>query len=266
MTPTPRALTYSSDAGEIAILVDALLEQRPPEQAARLTCHTVAGDSPLSALGRVTEARQLGTIGYTPDLVAAEYAPYEDASTFVVVVDVASRSVTCAIRLLSGHSQTYDDLLDLGRPEAASELARLTADGEVGLDVATSGLDPTVHGTVLGLQSLALAFRCVVTHGVSHGISGFSALSTVASLRTVRSLGVPVHLLDVTPIPFVATEFLPWWTSFADVEDATQRRAQALLSHHSAVVPDSAAAQLASLARMIGTGEDADAFIDPTLR
>jgi hypothetical protein len=263
VTASRHAASYTATSDQVARLSETLLAQWAPPAQAALSCHRVAGDSPFGVLARALEARQLASVGYTPDLVAEEYAPYEEASSFVIVLDVAARRPVAEMRVLTGVSQTAADLIELGRSDAAAALQGLIARGDVSRDIGTGGVDPDYHDTHLGTEAVVLAIRCLARDFIAQDVRACSALSSTAFLRLLRRIGFPLRLLDGAPVPFLGAMFQPWWARMDEIEPASTARARSLQDRAQRSDIGAAFDELARLTLMVGTGEGADALIDP---
>jgi hypothetical protein len=120
-------------------------------------------ESPYSSLARAIEQDVFyETFGNTPDLLAAEYGPYEDASFFVCVVDHLRRRPAGMIRVIGPSPRGFKSLDDLARrwDQPFADLAAsngLAVDLTSMWDLATLGVDAEYRGAATsGLVAMAL--------------------------------------------------------------------------------------------------------------
>ncbi len=120
-------------------------------------------DQPESSLARdIERAVFYETFGNTPDLLSAEYGPYDDASFFLCVIDHAQRRPAGMIRVIAPSPRGFKSLHDLARrwDRPFDELAaqhRLAVDLSSMWDLATLGVDREYRGAATsGLVAMAL--------------------------------------------------------------------------------------------------------------
>ena len=120
-------------------------------------------DQPESSLARdIEQAVFYETFGNTPDLLAAEYGPYDDASFFLCVIDHERRRPAGMIRVIAPSPLGFKSLDDLARrwdrpfDELAAQHA-LAVDLDSLWDLATLGVDREYRGAATsGLVAMAL--------------------------------------------------------------------------------------------------------------
>ncbi len=120
-------------------------------------------DEPESSLARdIEQAVFYETFGNTPDLLAAEYGPYDDASFFLCVIDHGRRRPAGMIRVIAPSPLGFKSLDDLARrwdrpfDDLAAQHA-LAVDLDSLWDLATLGVDQEYRGAATsGLVAMAL--------------------------------------------------------------------------------------------------------------
>jgi hypothetical protein len=120
-------------------------------------------ESPSSVLARsIEESVFYETFGNTPDLLAAEYGPYDDASFFVCVVDHLRRRPAGMIRVIAPSPLGFKSLDDLARRwdrpfDQVMAGTGLPVDLDSMWDLATLGVDAEYRGAATsGLVAMAL--------------------------------------------------------------------------------------------------------------
>lgn len=150
-----------------------------------------AASDPRSALARSVEATVFDEVfGNSPELLDAEYGPYEAATVFSCIVDHRRRRPAAAKRLIFPSPAGFKSLDDIGRAPwghpVADVLARtgLVPDPARTLDVATAAVAPEYRGARSDrLVSLAM-----------NQVTGrLSALCDIAWWVTI----LDVHVLDL---------------------------------------------------------------------
>src|SRR3954451_1174676 len=174
---------------ELGELVDTLVDERRPSQP--FGTYVLAPTDPATELGRhVERAVFLETFGDVPELLASEYAPYDGASVFFVVVDHRRRVPAGTIRVIlpsPAGFKSLDDLLpvwgvsvhDVLRSAAPWDLRRLW-------DFATLAVVPDYRGeAALGIVTQALV-QAIAMVGRRAGGSRFVAILDVPVLRMLQ--------------------------------------------------------------------------------
>ena len=145
---------------------------------------------------RRVEARVfLEAFGNTPDVMEAEYGPYEARSRFVAVIDDADGSALGTARLvLPDEAGTVKTLVDVaGDPWHLSPADALAARGLAGgwvWDVATLAVDPRFRAGSAGAEvSLALCHG-IWRYALNCGVDGMVTILDDGVLRLVQAMGL----------------------------------------------------------------------------
>lgn len=158
-------------------------------------CYLVGPGDPLSDEARRLEQQVFyDTFGNTPDLLEAEYGPYEDVSAFLVIVDHERQAVAGMIRLIFDGHGTLKSLADIEHEPWVSPLDDTldrTGLGDLDLsdvfDVCTLAVHPDYRGKATsGLVSLAL-------------YQGVCSIARAAGFRYI------VTILDVVVLDLIQT-------------------------------------------------------------
>jgi hypothetical protein len=153
--------------------------------------HVLASTEPAAELGRAVEQEVFAEFfGNTPDLLTAEYAPYEPASIFLCVVDHRRLVPAGVMRLIvpSPHGQkSLDDIQRVWGQPVEDVIARSHAaiDRERCWDIATLAVAPEYRGAgTEGLVSLAL-YQALVGMATAADVPWFFAVLDVAVLDLI---------------------------------------------------------------------------------
>jgi hypothetical protein len=118
---------------------------------------------PATVLARAIERQVFyETFGNTPELLAAEYGPYEDGSVFLCVMDHEQRRAAGVLRLIMPSPAGLKSVIDLERHWGVSlaecvEPHGIVVDPMTMFDMATLGVDPDYQGAgTAGLVATAL--------------------------------------------------------------------------------------------------------------
>lgn len=191
--------------------------------------HVVGPDEELAAEARALEATVFyETFGNTPDMLAAEYGPYEDTSVFIVVIDNHRARTAGMIRLiLDGHGslKSMTDIADepwsmpLDRALAGAGITDL--DTAEALDVTTLAVHPEYRGaSTSGLVSLAL-YQAVVQTAVAGGFRWLVTILDVVVLELINgSTQAPFRFYPgVGPMRYLdSPSSVPVWCDFVEYE------------------------------------------------
>lgn len=168
--------------------------------------YVLTSPQPGADLARSVEAQVfLEFFGNTPDLLDAEYGPYEAASLFLCVLDHRRRVPAGVIRIVTDSPAGFKSLGDIERAWGADaeDVARRSGFSfpphEV-WDIATLAVSPDYRGeSTSGLVSLAL----------------YQAVGTLAANHGIRSL---VTILDLVVLDLIQTRIGRPFTPFVGLE------------------------------------------------
>jgi len=156
--------------------------------------YALGAGQPESALARAVEREVFGEwFGNSPDLLDAEYGPYEDATTFLVVLDHRRGLPAGMIRLVTPSAAGFKSLDDL-QPgwgvTAADACARtgIAPDPAEVLDVVTVAVDRDYRGRAAdGTISLAL-YQGVVQTARARGLRWLVTILDLVVLDLINGL------------------------------------------------------------------------------
>jgi hypothetical protein len=188
---------------------------------------------PGAELGRHVERTVfLETFGNTPELLADEYAPYEDASLFICVIDHLRRLPAGVMRLVLPSSAGFKSLNDIepwwGEPaQVIIERTGLAMDMSRTWDVATLAVMVDYRGkATAGLVSMGL-YQTATIMARNSGIEWVVAILDMPVYRLIRKLSMPFFgYKGVLPMPYLgAVSNLPVWCHISEVEERRLARA-----------------------------------------
>lgn len=198
-----------------------------PGTTAPLGVYLFRSADPASELARhVERVVFMETFGNTPELLDKEYAPYDEASVFVCVIDHLRMVPAGTMRiLLPSHAgfKTLDDAAPVwGEPVSAmAQRTGIDIDLARTWDIATLAVAPEYRGkATMGLvsmglyQALALATPCC-------GIDWLLAILDVPVFRMIRwKLRMPMAgFTGVTAHPYLGSPAsMPVWCNVGDTE------------------------------------------------
>jgi hypothetical protein len=210
----------------VATLGDAEL-CRLAHDATPLGVYAFGSADPRSDLARhVERVVFMETFGNTPELLAKEYAPYEEASIFFCVVDHLRRLPAGTMRVLvpsAGTFKTLDDApLVWGEPiEAMAARTGLELDLGKTWDIAALAVSPEYRGkATMGLVSMGL-YQALALATPRFGIDWLLAILDVPVFRMIRwKLRMPMAgFTGVRPQPYLGSPAsMPAWCNVPDTE------------------------------------------------
>jgi hypothetical protein len=201
---------------ETSLLVESV--RRPAAQPFGL--YAFAGNEPGAQLGRTVERTVFGqAFGDSPELLAAEYDPYDPASLFFVVID-HRRAVPCGTaRVIVPNERGLKTLNDVETQWGigVEELQRLEPgafDTRAMWDLATQAVVPEYQGKAkTGLVTAAL-YHGIVLGSVLAGTRRWVAVMDDAVLRMMNIFWkrpfAPVTGLDPRPYLGSASSTIAW--------------------------------------------------------
>lgn len=164
-----------------AVLTPATAERTP------FGLYAFGARHPGAELGRAVEREVFGEVfGNSPELLAAEYGPYEASSIFLCAIDHRRLVPAAVARVIVGDGSSSKTLDDLERTWGISR-----ADA-----VAATGVDPAV-GNVYDIATMA------VTAPYRKGILGLAVMRAVTMAAAEADAGLAVAVLDVSVLDLV---------------------------------------------------------------
>jgi hypothetical protein len=171
-------------------------------------------DDPGAALARHVEQQVfLETFGNTPELLAKEYLPYEEASVFLCVLDHRRAVPVSAMRLITPSAAGFKSLDDVGpvwNVDAEELFARtgIPYEPDAIWDVATIAAHPEYRGrATAGLAALAL-YQGLALTSIPSGIDTLVCVLDVPVFRMMQLVlhGSFDHFAGVEPRPYLGSE------------------------------------------------------------
>jgi hypothetical protein len=198
-----------------------------PGTTAPLGVYVFRSSDPASELARhVERVVFMETFGNTPELLAKEYAPYDEASIFLCVVDHLRAVPAGAMRILLPSPAGFKTLDD-AEPvwgEPVSTMATRTGI-EIDLartwDIATLAVAPEYRGkAAMGLVSMGL-YQALALATPHLGIDWLLAILDVPVFRMIRwKLRMPMAgFTGVAARPYLGSPAsMPVWCNVSDTE------------------------------------------------
>jgi len=200
---------------------------RAPEATAPLGVYLFHSGDPGAALARhVERVVFLETFGNTPELLAKEYEPYDEASMFICVVDHLRSLPAGTMRILvpseSGFKTIHDAAPVWG--ESIQTMAMRTGldiDLARTWDIATLAVAPEYRGkATMGLVSMGL-YQALALASPRYGIDWLLAILDVPVFRMIRwRLRMPMAgFQGVTARPYLGSPAsMPVWCNVGDTD------------------------------------------------
>jgi len=218
--------------GTVTALGDAELRRlarraTDPRSTAPLGVYLFRSSDPASELARhVERVVFLETFGNTPELLIKEYAPYEEVSIFLCVVDHRRHLPAGTMRVLlpSGLGfKTLDDTVPVWGEDIPTMAARTGIDIDLTRtwDIATLAVAPEYRGkATMGLVSMGL-YQALALATPRCGIEWLLAILDLPVFRMIRwKLRMPMAgFKGVTAQPYLGSPAsMPVWCNVSDTE------------------------------------------------
>lgn len=199
--------------GQTEDLVRLLTEWPLPSSGGRFGCYFVADSSPFSDLARGIECSVFQQFfGNDPALMAAEYGPYEEHSSFFLVVDRERCQVAGALRVIENSDRGLKTLNDIAQPPLAISLEKVIhhqriEDLDKCWDVGTVAVLKEYRGRTSGHVVSAMLYGMLRATARRSGIEHLVAvLDTHAHGQLVDVMGVPfTPIADSEPFEYLGS-------------------------------------------------------------
>lgn len=185
---------YNIDDTELRRLSAAFLD-RHPEPVARFLAVVAGPGDPLAAIGRAVERRVLTeSHGPEADALAAEYAPYEQHSRFIVVLDRDRRAAAGAVRVVDGpdNRALAGVPAALGRTAEQIRAAHGLADGGRIAEFGSLAVLPGYRGKRSALIVRTLLYRALIVSGKAAGVRHVVSVLDRDAYRNTALVGIPL--------------------------------------------------------------------------
>lgn len=165
--------------------------------------YVLESDDPAAQLARIVERDVFyEAFGNSPELLEAEYGPYEEASVFLCVIDHAERQAAGVLRLIMPSTTGLKSVIDLEHEwdlplSECIERHGLAIDPSLLFDMATLGVSPPYRGAgTAGLVSTSL-YQMMSLLAVRNGLEWAIAILDQVVLRQING----AFSRPLTPLP-----------------------------------------------------------------
>lgn len=153
------------------------------------------GSDPASKAARNVEAEVFfEAFGNTPTVLEKEYSPYEEITTFVSVIDLATNRTAGAARVLIGPLAGLKSVKDMAEePWNADPLKELESTSfsgpqAVAMDVATLAVSPEFRGRATSGQVSMALYHGALRYAKALGVDPMVAVFDVKVMRLINRL------------------------------------------------------------------------------
>lgn len=151
----PVAPTYEMGEGEVRAMCARFLAQTEGKPDTKFGCYIIEAADEYSNMGRYVEGSVFYEhFGDQPELLAEEYGPYEDASTFYLVIDHEAGMPIGVLRIIHNSEaglKAFNDAEELGLGFSAQDVAHgYGADPARTVEVTTLAVDKEYRGDKTG--------------------------------------------------------------------------------------------------------------------
>ena len=208
-----------------------------PERAEPFGLYLFKSEDPGAELARHVEQQVFfETFGNTPELLAKEYLPYDDASIFLCVLDQRRHVPAAMMRIITPSAQGFKSLDDIPPVWGISvdemfERTGIQTRPDRIWDIATIAAHPDYRGkAVMGLATLGL--YQALAH-ISQG-TRMETLVCILDMPVFRMMQSKLHLIfdrfvGVEPMPYLGSPAsIPVWCSLASAKERIGQADRAL--------------------------------------
>jgi hypothetical protein len=191
-----------------------LLSEWPLTSGGRFGCYLIADSSPYSDLARSVESGVFQQFfGNEPALLAAEYGPYEESSSFFLVVDRERCQAAGTLRVIENSDRGLKTLNDIARPPLSISLEKVIHHHQIEdldkcWDVGTVAVLKEYRGRSSGHVVSSLLYGLLRAGACNAGMEHMIAvLDTHAYRQIVDLLGAPfVPIAGSEPFEYLGSQ------------------------------------------------------------
>lgn len=163
-------------------------ENRP---STKFACYLISNETKYSNLGRYVEGTVFNkTFGNSPKVMHDEYGPYEDASTFFVVIDQEASLPVGVMRIIENSEAGLKSLVDLEKTPLAISTEDVCMAYDINLDrcadLGTLAVLPEYRGSTADFVPASLAYRTLYLTVLNN--PRFDHVVTVIDENALRNL------------------------------------------------------------------------------
>jgi hypothetical protein len=215
VSTTRSAESYRPMAADTDRRVHQLMAERPLTSDGRFGCYLIADSSSYSDIARGVECRVFDEFfGNDPTVMTEAYAPYEEHSTFLLVVDRKSCEPAGALRIIAHSEQGLKTLNDIAQEPLSLSLADVMKAHRIDdlskcWDVGTLAVPKKYRGDGgAGQRVSTLLYGLLYAELCRSGIEHVVAIVDDHAYRQLsETLAVPfVHIADSQPFPYLGSE------------------------------------------------------------
>lgn len=208
-TPSYEHLSLDEERAAVQVLLDSSPEVITLTDGPRYALMVINNDSEFSNLARSVEAEVFSEyFGNDPQLMAEEYGPYEDASTFFLVVDTEDKRRAGVMRILRNSSLGFkatNDVSAMGitdlEPRQVLENIGVKSE-ETTLEIATIAAAPDYRGEKTNSLISAAMYRALHKYCHANGYTDLIAIIDAKPLQNLHDIHLPVRTSPHVQSPF----------------------------------------------------------------
>ncbi len=242
MTLDLRGDRYAPSAERSRDLKEALADAFEPS-GQMLTLIELHGDDPRSDLCRALERSVFheafgAIVPHTPDMMVAEYGPYESRSRFLTAVEWSTMSIVGTLRIIEGYpNKTTTDLVASGMTDNDALDTTYQFDDALTWDIGSVAVDKSFRRTLrMNPVSIPL-YRALYVSALRDGITNWTSVIDVDVLSFYRRLGIPFErLMELEDVSYLGSEATACYLDMGNMEASMNAVAEQASRHRRATI------------------------------
>lgn len=237
-----RGNRYAPSAQRSRELCAALTEAFEPSGQA-LTMIELHGDDPRSDLCRALEQSVFddafgAIVPHTPDMMAAEYGPYEDRSRFLTAVESSTMSIVGTLRIIEGYpNKTTTDLVASRVTDTAALGARYHFDDGCTWDIGSVAVDKSFRRTLRTSPVSVPLYRALYVSALREGITDWTSVIDVDVLAFYKRLGIPFErLMELDDVNYLGSQATACYLDVGNIQTSMSAAAELAPRHRRATI------------------------------
>ena len=242
MTLDLRGNRYALSAERRSDLRAALADAFEPSGQS-LTMIELRGDDPRSDLCRALEQSVFddafgAIVPHTPDLMAAEYGPYESRSRFFTAVESSTMSMVGTMRIVEGYpNKTTRDLVARRVTDTDALDATYHFDHELTWDIGSVVVDKSFRRSLRTNPVAVPLYRALYVSALRDGITDWTSVIDVNVLSLYRRLGIPFErLMELDDVNYLGSVATACYLDVGNIEASMNATAELAPRHRRATI------------------------------
>ena len=201
------------------------------------------GDDPRSDLCRALEQSVFddafgATVPHTPDMMVAEYGPYESRSRFFAAAESSTMSIVGTMRIIEGYpNKTTRDLVARRVTDTDTLEATYHFDDGLTWDIGSVVVDKSFRRSLRTNPVSVPLYRALYVSALRDGITNWTSVIDLNVLSLFRRLGIPFErLMELDDINYLGSLATPCYLDVENIQASMNAVAELAPRHRRATI------------------------------